>query len=92
MLALGSSAGIGRLLASGFAERVNSQGNLTLDEGNTLLSDEEVDMLVMLRMNRDFLRFMRENFPKLGRKDLSAARISATDNAADDESSDDDDP
>ena len=32
------------------------------DHGNTLLSDEEVEMLVILRMNRDFMSFMREHY------------------------------
>ena len=29
--------------------------------GNTLLSGEELEMLVILRMNRDFMDFMRTN-------------------------------
>ena len=43
-MAIGSKASIGKMLASSFAERINSQGNLTLDKGNTLLADEEVEM------------------------------------------------
>ena len=33
-----------------------------LTEGNTLLSDEELEMLVILRMSRSFMQFMRENY------------------------------
>ena len=33
-----------------------------LTEGNTLLGDEELEMLVVLRMNRNFMRFMREKY------------------------------
>jgi hypothetical protein len=36
-----------------------------LTEGNTLLSDEELEMLVILRMNRDFMQFMREHYNEL---------------------------
>ena len=36
-----------------------------LTEGNTLLSDEELEMLVVLRMNRDFMQFMHEHYGHL---------------------------
>ena len=36
-----------------------------LTEGNTLLSDEELEMLVILRMNRDFMQFMRKHYNEL---------------------------
>ena len=37
-----------------------------LTEGNTLLSDDELEMLVILRMNRNnFMLFMRENYNHL---------------------------
>lgn len=39
---------LGALNAESYAERVNSVGKQVLTEGNTLLSDEEVDMLVLL--------------------------------------------
>jgi hypothetical protein len=29
-------------------------------EGNTLLDMEEINMLVVLRMNREFIQYMRE--------------------------------
>jgi hypothetical protein len=31
-------------------------------DGNTLLSDKKLYMLVVLRMNRNFMVFMRENY------------------------------
>ena len=34
--------------------------SLVLTEGNTLLDDAELEMLIMLRMNRDFMEFMRK--------------------------------
>ena len=36
-----------------------------LTEGNTLLSNDELEMLVILRMNRNFMLFMRENYNHL---------------------------
>ena len=33
-----------------------------LTEGNSLLSDEEIEMLVVLRMNRTFMEYMRANY------------------------------
>ena len=35
------------------------------DDGNTLLSDEHVEMLRVLRMNRKFMEFMREHYGHL---------------------------
>ena len=36
-----------------------------LTEGNTLLGDEELEMLVILRMNRKFMEFMRKHYNHL---------------------------
>jgi hypothetical protein len=40
---------------SRFAERINSLGNLVCTDANTLLSDEEISMLVILCMNASFM-------------------------------------
>ena len=37
----------------------------SLNEGNIFLSDEELEMLVVLRMNREFMKFMRKNYGEL---------------------------
>ena len=58
-LASCSKGEIGALNAESYAERVISAANLVLTEGNTLLSDKELEMLVILRMNRRFMEFMR---------------------------------
>ena len=55
----------GALNAESFCERVLSCANDVLTEGNTLLSDEELEMLVVLRMNRKFMRFMREHYSSM---------------------------
>jgi hypothetical protein len=37
-----------------------------LTDGNSLLSPDEINMLVTLQMNRKFVQFMRENHAKDG--------------------------
>ena len=55
---------IGALNAESYCERPSASsdapGTIVLTEGNTLLKDEDLEMLVILRMNRDFMKFMRE--------------------------------
>ena len=66
MMAVASRGSIGGFLASSFCERINSCANLVLTDGNSLLSPDEINMLVTLRMNRDYMQFMRENHAKDG--------------------------
>ena len=61
-MATHSRASVGSLLASSFCERINSAANLIVTKGNTLLSDEEIDMCTTLRMNKGFMSFMREHY------------------------------
>ena len=60
-----SSAQIGALNAESFCERVLSCANLVIDEGNTLLGDDEIEKVVTLRMNRDFMELIRAEYPEL---------------------------
>ena len=60
--AIGSRLVPGALNAESFCERVLSCANDVLTEGNTLLGDAELEMLVVLRMNRNFMRFMRKHY------------------------------
>ena len=53
---------LGALNAEGYAEHVNSMGKLILTDGNSLLSDDEIDMLVTLRMNASFMTSMRTHY------------------------------
>ena len=48
-MATGFKGSIGSLLASSFAERINSCANLVLTDGNSLLAPEELSMVVVLR-------------------------------------------
>ena len=64
-LASCSRAQLGNLNAESFCERCLSVGNHILTEGNTLLGHEELEMLIVLRMNQSFMQYMRE---KCGRE------------------------
>ena len=64
---------LGNTLASSYVERMNSAGKLILHKGRTLLNDEMLNMLVVLRMNRKFMEFMRENYPTLAIEKFEAA-------------------
>lgn len=59
----GCSVGqLGALNAESFCERILSCANNLLTSNNTLLDDKELEMLVVLRMNRVFMEFMRANY------------------------------
>ena len=53
------------LMVSTFCERINSCANLVCTKNNSLLSDDEIDMVVTLRMNRDFMQHMRMYYPEV---------------------------
>ena len=62
LMASCSSGQLGALSAESYCERILSCANNVIDKGNTLLGDEELEMLVVLRMNREFMQFMREHY------------------------------
>jgi hypothetical protein len=52
---------IGALLSEGYCERVLSHCKLVMPLGRTLLSIEELEMCVILRMNQRFMQYMRSS-------------------------------
>ena len=40
---------------------MNSAANILIDDKNTSLADPLINMLVVLRMNKSFMEFMRSN-------------------------------
>ena len=50
-MASSSGVQIGVLCAESFCERIFSEANYVCHDGNTLLDTEEINMLVVLRMN-----------------------------------------
>jgi hypothetical protein len=55
-----SKGQLGALNVESVCERCLSCANIVVTDGNTLLLDEEVKMLVILRINVHFMEFMRE--------------------------------
>ena len=62
LMALSANAQIGALNAESFAERIISASNTVMNEGNTLLNDGDLEKLVVLRMNREFMHHMRDHY------------------------------
>ncbi len=56
---------LGALNAESFCERCLSCANLIVIDGNTLLVDEEVTMLVVLCINVEFMKVMRAHYGNL---------------------------
>ena len=70
LMANSSAYQIGALNAESFCERVLRCAGHILTEGNTLLGDEKLEKLVILRMNRRFMVFMREHYKDLIKDEL----------------------
>jgi len=62
-MASSSGCQIGALCVESFCERILSATNDVCQQGNTLLDMEEIKILVVLRMNREFIQYMREIYP-----------------------------
>jgi hypothetical protein len=62
-MALSSKANLGAVNSEGFCERVLSCANFVLNDHRTLLSDEELEMVVCLRVNKKFMEYGRHKFP-----------------------------
>ena len=74
-----ASSSVGQLCAlsaESYCERVLSCANNVVTKGNTLLSDPEVEMACVLRVNRPFMEYMRENYNSESRRRSSRARSS----------------
>ena len=78
-----SKGQLGVLNAESFCARVLSQANRIMTTGNSLLMDDELEMLALLRINREFMEFMRENYAHLSLQQFSCTTISEDDNRAD---------
>ena len=56
---------LGCRMSSSFSERVNSAAKLLLGERRACLSDEELEMICILRINRVFMEYMYANYEAL---------------------------
>ena len=78
LMATCSYGQIGALNAESVCERVLSCANDVMTDGNTVLGDEELEMLVILRMNREFMKYMRENFNHLTKDHFTRTAVNPT--------------
>ena len=62
---------VGALNSEGFCERMLSAAGQVLTEGNTMLKDEEMEKLTLLRMNKKFMKFMRQHYSHLIRQQFN---------------------
>ena len=60
LMASASPYQIGALNAESFCERVLRCAGHIITDGNTLLGDSKLEKMVILRMNRKFMKFMRQ--------------------------------
>ncbi len=58
-----SEGQLGAVNAESFCERVISCANVVMPDGRTLLAYDELEMVVMQRMNKDFMAYMRATYP-----------------------------
>jgi len=85
-IALASKGSIAANSAVSFCERINSAANVVMTKGNTLLNTEEVNMLTVLRVNRDFMKHMRLNHPEISEQQFRQTLIGDAENEADSDS------
>ena len=57
-------------------ERVNSCAGEVVDERNSLLSVDEIDKVTVLRMNKEFMEFMRREYPEVATLKTSHGKLS----------------
>ena len=77
---LSSQYNIGALNAESFCEQIISAGNLVMTDGNTLLNDDELEMLVLLCINCDFMTFMREKYAHVSKQNFKQTIITEEQN------------
>jgi len=75
LMASFSRGQIGALCAESFCERILSDANDVCHEGNTLLDTEKINVLAVLRMNREIIEHMREIYPKLSGQNFNQSWV-----------------
>ena len=76
LMASGSNGAIGFLPAQSFCERCNSIAKDVMSDAHTLMNDEDLEMMVVLRMNRKFMEYMRTQFSHLTKQQFGMTMVS----------------
>ena len=75
-MAGGSKGGIGFFPSQSYCERVNSIAKDVMTDAHTLMSSEELEMMVTLRMNRKFMKYMRHTYGHLSLQQFGKTVVS----------------
>ena len=80
-MAGGSKGCIGFLPAASFCEQVNSVAKDVMTDAHTLMGVEALEMLVVLRINRNFMEYMRSKYQHLTKQQFGMTVVELLDNA-----------
>ena len=72
---ISSQYNIGALNAQIFYERIISAGNLIMIDGHTLLNYNELEILVLLCINCDFMKIMQQKYAHISKQNLKQTII-----------------
>jgi len=74
-MAAGSKGCIGFLPASSFCGRVNSVAKDVMTDAHTLMGREALEKLVVLRINREFMEYMRSKYNSLTKQQFGQTLV-----------------
>ena len=74
-MAIGSKGCLGFLPASSFCERINSVAKDVMTDGHTVMKQDSLEKLVVLRMNRDFMQYMHKKYNYLTKQQFSQTLV-----------------
>ena len=74
-MAMGSKGCIGFLPAASYCERCNSIAKDVMTDAHTLMDEEALEMLVVLRMNRTFMEHMRNKYQSLTKQQFGMTLV-----------------
>ena len=74
-MAIGSKGCLGFLPSSSFCERINSIAKDVMTDGHTLMSPTSLEKLVVLRMNREFMTYMRRKYNRLTKQQFGQTLV-----------------
>ena len=79
-MATTSKGCIGQNLAPSFCERIGSNASITVTKGNSVFAPEEINILTVLGINREYIKYMRHNHPDVARQQFKRALVSLKEN------------
>ena len=66
---------LGRIPASSFCERINSIAKDVMTDGHTAMKQDSLEKLVVLRMNREFMQYMRKKYNHLSKQQFGQTLV-----------------